>query len=190
MVGHSDRFDGGIVVSVVVIGISGTGETASISGNLKLTVGHNTSTVDHRDCTESLKHASNIFGLGGFDGIISIMIRDADETRRRVAITRQTAHAGAGTKGLELGFIPSDGIWTSRRKIHVIAQVFVVPSIARLVCHNIDVVVEDFHTLISVFDHDATISITDDPVQERAREFFVDGLVDEVFEYEESLVVV
>lgn len=50
--------------------------------------------------------------------------------------------------------MPFDFFWHLREEIHVIAEVFVVPIVARLIGEDIGVILMDFEAVVGVFDDD------------------------------------
>ncbi len=49
-----------------------------------------------------------------------------------------------------------------------------MPSIARLISENIDIVFENLHAFVGIFDNDAAFGVTDEPVEQGNRVFVVD----------------
>ena len=54
-----------------------------------------------------------------------------------------------------------------------------MPGIARLVSENINIVFENLHAFVGIFDNDAALSVTDEPMEQGNRVFVVDGFGDD-----------
>lgn len=165
MGGKGDGSDGGVVVSVVVVGVGGRGEATSVDGLFESAVRHSGGTVDHRDPSKGMEETRNVFSFGILCRVVGIKIGEADEARGRVVVARDTAHERAGAEGGEVGISPRDFFWHTAVKVKIIAEVLVVPIVAWLVGQDIDIVMEDFHAVFSIFDNNTAVLISDNPME-------------------------
>ena len=171
--------DGRVVVGVPVIRMGPLGISAGIDGLLELPVRHPCGAVDHSNARKLMEHAGDIGLLRRLLRVVCIEVGDAHEAGRRVVVARDAAHAGTRSIRCERSCPPGLGCWHVACDVEVVPEVLAVPSESRLVCKDVDVVCEDLHAILRVFDRDAALAVADNPVEKRGRIFVDDGGVDD-----------
>ena len=95
-----------IPIHRVVIIARARAKASGVDSLLELAIAHPGRPLDHHHALERAEHADDVFGLALLLRVIGIEVRRLYKTARRIAVTRNTAHAGTRTIGLELGATP------------------------------------------------------------------------------------
>ena len=94
-----------------------------------------------------------------------VQVRRADETRGRVHVAGQPAHARACAVGRQRSVSPVHGAGGARGHVHIAAKVLQVPRKARLIGQHVGGVAHHLQAFGGRLHYDAAACVGDDPVQ-------------------------